>query len=123
MVAACTTAPWDPSQAMIVVAPSKSLAISQVRADMVDGQTVVRGRVARRALLGGAVRGHLHVEARSGPRVVAWADTRWTQLARRRLPTSSFQVRLPVTAVPFDTIRVAHVLTGHRKPRAAGTQA
>ena len=83
-------------------------------------EPLARLRVARRALLGGPVWGHLHVEAFYGPSLVATADTRWTQLARGRLPASFFQVRLPNTARPIDVIRVSHMYADHRKARASG---
>ena len=119
-LAACTTTPRISSQARIVTLPSRSLVISNVRADIVDDAFVVRGHVGRRALLRGPIWGHLHVEAFYGPSLVATADTRWTQLARGRLPASFFQVRLPNTARPIDVIRVSHMYADHRKARASG---
>lgn len=113
MLAACTDTPRTPSRARIVILPSKSLVISQVRADIVDRATIVQGHVARRALQGGPIPGHVHVEAVSGPLIVAWADARWNRLARRRFPASVFQARLPDTAFPLDQIRVSHVSVEH----------
>lgn len=120
LLAGCATMPLNPIAVRIVSAPSKTLVFTSVRAGVRGDVTVVRGRVARRTMMGGAVWGHVHVEALSGNTVLAWADTRWTQLARRRLPTSFFQAQLPTPAVPIDEIRVSHRPTGHGGKRNSG---
>lgn len=119
-LAACATTPAEPSTARLMVTPSKSLVVTSLRAERRDGFVVVRGRVARRTMMRGAVWGHLHVEAVSNGTVAAWADTRWSQLSKRRLPTSYFQVRLPATAAPIDEIHVSHVQQGHGGARKSG---
>lgn len=119
-LAACVTTPSEPSRARLFTTPSKSLVISGLRAERRDGSEVVRGRVARRTMMRGAIWGHLHVEAVSNGTVAAWADTRWSQLSKRRLPTSYFQVRLPATAAPIDEIHVSHVQQGHGGARKSG---
>jgi len=104
-----------------MVTPSRLLKVSAVRVERRGGDVIVSGRVARRTMMRGAVWGHLHVEAVSRGAVVAWADTRWTQLSKRRLPTSSFSVRLPATDAPIDEIHVSHVQQGHGGPRRSGS--
>lgn len=121
LVAGCATVPTSLVPVSIVTEPSRSLQLSGVRAELRGGRTIVRGRVARASMIPGAVWGHLHIEALAGSNVVGWADTRWTQLARRRLPRSSFWVRLPRGLPPIDTIRVSHVLKGHQGARQSGT--
>jgi hypothetical protein len=121
LAAGCATVPTSPLPVSIVTEPSRSLQLSGVRAELRDGRTIVRGRVARASMIPGSVWGHLHVEALAGGKVVGWADTRWTQLARRRLPRSSFWVRLPRGLPPIDTIRVSHVSKGHQGARQSGT--
>lgn len=116
----CATVSTSPLPVRVVAVPSRSLQFSGVRAELRDGRTIVRGRVARASMIPGLVWGHLHVEALAGSTVVGWADTRWTQLARRRLPRSSFWVRLPRGLPPIDTIRVSHVLKGHEGVRQSG---
>lgn len=113
LLSGCATVPASPSSAKIVVAPSRSLVFSGVRAEARADGLVVRGRVGRRGLMRGPVWGHIHVEAVSGSRTVAWVDTSWSQLARRRLPASFFQARLPDTPNNIDEIRVFHMPNGH----------
>ena len=121
MLSACSNTTSIPSRAKIVVSPSDSLEITRVRADIVDGGTVVRGHVARRALRDDPVPGYLHIEAVSGSSVIAWTNTRWDKFARRRFPGSLFQARLPDTVRPIDEIRVSHVLAGHGDLLRSGT--
>lgn len=120
LLSACATTSAEPSNARLFVTPSKSLRVTSLRAERRDGVLVVRGRVARRSMMTGAVWGHLHVEAVSNGTVAAWADTRWSRLSKRRLPTSYFQVRLPATAAPIDEIHVSHVQQGHGGARKSG---
>ena len=121
MVSACSNTTSIPSRAKIVVLPSNLLEISRVRADIVDGGTVVRGHVAQRALRADSVPGYLQIEAISGSSVIAWTNTRWDKFARRRFPGSLFQARLPDTARSIDEIRVSHVLGGHGDLPRSGT--
>lgn len=120
LAAGCATVPTKPLPLRVVSVSSRSLEFLDVRAELRDGRTIVRGRVARASMMPGAVWGHLHVEALAGSTVVGWADTRWTQLARGRLPRSSFWVRLPRGLPPIDTIRVSHVFKGHEGMRHSG---
>ena len=120
LMAGCATVRTKPLPLGIVTVPGRSLEFSDVRAELRHGRTIVRGRVARASMIPAAVWGHVHVEALADSTVVGWADTRWTQLARRRLPRSSFWVRLPRGLPPIDTIRVSHVLKGHEGVRQSG---
>ena len=120
VAAGCAAVPTSPLPVNVVTVPSRSLEFSGVRAELRDGRTIVWGRVARASMIPGSVWGHLHVEALAGSTVAGWADTRWTQLARRRLPRSSFWVRLPRGLPPIDTIRVSHVLKEHEGVRQSG---
>lgn len=117
----CATSFATPLSARLVVVPSRALVLANVRAERVQGTVMVRGKVGRRRLARGPVWGHLHVEALSASRVVAWANTRWSQLApRHRLPTSHFSVELPPSTAPIDEIRVSHASEGHRDARRSG---
>lgn len=120
-LAACATSTAMPLSARLVVAPSRDLVVANVRAERDWGIVTVRGNVGRRGLACGPVWGHLHVEALSAALVVAWADTRWSQLApRHRLPTSYFSVELPPATASIDEIRVSHASEGHRDARRSG---
>ncbi len=121
LIAGCASVPARPLPLKIETVSSRSLSISDVIAQLRDQRVVVRGRVARAGMMPGAVWGHLHVEAIAGTRLVAAVDAQWSQLARRRLPRSSFWVRLPAGLPPIDTIRVSHAGKRHRDPRQSGT--
>lgn len=110
----CATAPaLVPSR--ILVEPSRQLSISSVRAEDLGTSVRVFGRVARRSMMSGPVWGHLHVEAWGAQGLLAWKDTRWSQLSRRRLPTSYFGTTLPVPASQVQEIRISHVTAAHRR--------
>jgi hypothetical protein len=116
MLAGCATTPATPLGARLVAERSGSLRLLSLRAERRADDVVVRGRVSRRTMMTGAVRGHLHIEALKGTTVLAWQDAQWSRLARRRLPTSSFQAELPLAASRADEIRVSHMLTKHDAP-------
>lgn len=117
---ACATSSATPLSSRLLV-PSRDLVVANVRAEQDSGVVTVRGNVGRRGLARGPVWGHLHVEALSASRVVAWADTRRRQLApRHRLPTSRFLVEFPSSTAPIDEIRISQPFKGHREARRSG---
>lgn len=114
VLSGCATTP-TPLPARILVAPSQQLRISAVRAEARGTSVRVSGRVARRSMVTGPVWGHLHIEAWSAQGLLAWKDARWSQLSRRRLPTSYFGTTLPVAAAQVQEIRISHVTASHRR--------
>ena len=120
LLSGCATTPSSPVAAKVVTQPSRLLNLIRVRAEQRGDSVVVSGRVARRTMMTGSVRGHLHVEAVAGETVLSWADTQWSRLARRRLPTSDFHAELPLLAGQATEIRVSHMLTKHDAPKRSG---
>lgn len=119
-LAGCATVPAPSVAARVVVVPSKQLEISAVRVQDNVSSVLVRGRVARRTIMPGAIWGHLHIEAWRGGERVTWADARWSTLSRHRLPTSGFGAMLAVPPAQIDEIRISHVATAHRRACQAG---
>ena len=111
----CATTPSRPVASRVVVLPSKQLRISGVSAEGRVASVLVRGRVARRSMMPGPVWGHLHVEAWGSQGLLAWKDTRWSQLSKRRLPTSFFSTTLRAAPAQVEEIRVSHVTASHRR--------
>lgn len=109
----CVTTPSRPVAARVVLLPSKQLRISGVSAEERATSVLVRGRVARRSMMPGPVWGHLHVEAWGSQGLLTWKDTRWSQLSKRRLPTSFFSTTLAAAPSQIQEIRVSHVTAAH----------
>ena len=108
VLAGCAPTPTRPLAARIVVLPSRQLVISTVRAEDRATFVLVRGHVGRRGMMSGAVWGHLHLEAWGAGVMLACADTRWTQLRRRRLTYSFFSAAIQAAPSQIDQIRVSH---------------
>lgn len=114
-VAGCAMAASRLVPAEVVAPLSKQLRISAVRVEDRTDRIVIQGRVERRSMISGAVWGHLHIEAWGAQGLLAWKDTRWTQLSKRRLPSSSFSTTLPVASAQVKQIRISHMTASHRR--------
>lgn len=115
LLGGCATTPSRPVAARVVVLPSKQLRISGVSAEDRAASVLVRGRVARRSMMPGPVWGHLHIEAWGSQGLLTWKDTRWSQLSKRRLPTSFFSTTLRAAPVQVEEIRISHLTASHRR--------
>ena len=108
VLAGCAPTLNRPATARIVVLPSRQLTISSVQAEDRTTFILVRGHVERRALGGGPVWGHLHLEAWGEGAMLACADTLWSQLRRRRLTYSFFSAAIQAPPSRIDEIRISH---------------
>ncbi len=108
VIAGCAPALSRPAAARIVVLPSRQLVVSTVRAEDRATFVLVRGHIGRRSMMSGEVWGHLHLEAWGARRMLACADTRWSQLRRRRLTYSFFNAAIQAPPSQIDEIRISH---------------
>lgn len=114
LLAGCTTVPPRLVPARLLVIPSERLLIGSVTADDRGSSIRASGRVFRRSMIPGPVRGHRYIEALGPEGSVARIDTRWNQLSKCRLPTSGFSDDLQVTPARIAEIRISHAPTHPR---------
>ena len=112
-LAGCAAHAYSNPEIPIAFAESRRLQFWGVHAHNSAGKVEVYGRVMRRSLMSGSVAGHLHIEAFGGGKVLALADTRWSQLGKRRLPGGTFSAKLRVSPAEVDEVRVSHVPGRH----------